>query len=223
LDPDLTHICTIGWNHGGPTPRQRLTRGLLIAFDRPVRNGDIHRHSFIVLQSDFNPDLEQTCWCEMNPETLTGVRFPNDCDISEQFEIVTDPNDLVNGARFLPARPFNPNFEYRVIVKGDFIRDVDGRGVDANHLPPWLPARITGDWVEGGTFESWFTLEGRQIDINRASLEEFIALPGVGRELAEAIMETRRASGRFNAVDDLLNVSGIGQRRLAQLRDLLRV
>jgi hypothetical protein len=42
-----------------------------------------------------------------------------------------------------------------VIVKGDFIRDKDGRALDADHLPKWLPNRKTGDGVEGGTFESW--------------------------------------------------------------------
>jgi len=44
-------------------------------------------------------------------------------------------------------------------VNGDFIRDKNNRGVDANHLPPWLSGgRPTGDGVEGGTFESWLVV-----------------------------------------------------------------
>ena len=44
-----------------------------------------------------------------------------------------------------------------VAVIGDLIRDRAGKAVDANHLPPWLKARPTGDCIEGGTFHSWFT------------------------------------------------------------------
>lgn len=40
---------------------------------------------------------------------------------------------------------------------GDLIVDAQSkRAVDANHLPPYLPARKSGDCIEGGTFESWF-------------------------------------------------------------------
>jgi competence ComEA-like helix-hairpin-helix protein len=197
--------------------------GLLIAFDRPVRNGDIHRHSFIVQIGDFNPDLGTICWCDLNPESLTGVRYPEDCQITPEFQVVFDPDELANGARFLPARPFEPDRQYRVMVKGDFIRDQDGRAVDADHLPKWLPDERTGDGMEGGLFESWFFLEGGQININYASLEEVMALPGFGPELATAVIDARRAAGRFADVDDLLNVSGIGARRLARIRELLKV
>jgi competence ComEA-like helix-hairpin-helix protein len=151
------------------------------------------------------------------------VRFPEDCLTSPEFQIVTDPDELATGARFLPARPFEPDREYRVMVKGDFIRDQDGRAVDANHLPKWLPDERTGDGVEGGLFESWFFLEGSKIDLNHASLEELTTLPGFGTELATAVIDARRAAGRFADVDDLLNVSGIGARRLARIRELLKV
>ncbi len=67
------------------------------------------------------------------------------------------PDDLVNGAQFLPANPLRPG-EYRLVLKGDMVRDELCRAADANHLPPWLPERHTGDWVEGGTFESWFRI-----------------------------------------------------------------
>ena len=42
---------------------------------------------------------------------------------------------------------------------GDLVRDRrTRRGIDANHLPPWLPARRTGDCIEGGMFHSWFSV-----------------------------------------------------------------
>ena len=37
-------------------------------------------------------------------------------------------------------------------------RLLTGGDLQADHLPEWLPKRKTGDGVEGGTFESWFTI-----------------------------------------------------------------
>jgi len=195
--------------------------GLLVAFDRPVINGDLHRHSFIVLRNDLNPGTGLECWCEVQPEAIHGVKFFEDCVIGG-FEVVNDPNDLVTGARFIAQRRFEPGFEYRVVIKGDFIRAEDGRGLDANHLPPWLPARKTGDGVEGGVFESWFTLVKGAININRATREEFMLLPGIGTELAEAIV-VRRREQPFANVAELLDVPGIGEARFKKVQKLLKV
>jgi hypothetical protein len=60
---------------------------------------------------------------------------------------------------------FQPGKSYRVVIKGDLIRDIDGKAVDINHLPPWVSTpnnnnKVTGDGIEGGTFESWFEIRG---------------------------------------------------------------
>ncbi|GBC92222.1 ComE operon protein 1 [bacterium HR15] len=56
------------------------------------------------------------------------------------------------------------------------------------------------------------------LDINRATAEELEQLPGIGPVLAARIVEYRRAHGRFQSVDELLEVRGIGPKRLEQLR-----
>ena len=63
----------------------------------------------------------------------------------------------------------------------------------------------------------------RLIDINRASADELTALRGVGPVLAGNIVDYRVKNGRFHSVEDLLNVSGIGHRRLEDLRDSVTV
>ena len=141
------------------TPFANLQQhGLLVAFDKLVHNGDIHPQSFIVLEGHRNAPNDPMCWCELRSEPITGIKFDVPCEITSNFTPVADPHALVNGAQFKPSRPLSPGVTYRVVLKGDFIRDQDGRGVDADHLPLWLPTRHTGDGVEGGTFESWFTL-----------------------------------------------------------------
>src|SRR4051794_7495333 len=97
------------------------------------------------------------CWCELPIKRVGGVQFKRACEILPDFDETNDLNAAVNGAQFRPGEGFVANQEYRVLVKGDFIRDArNGKGIDANHLSPWLPKRPTGDGTEGGTFESWF-------------------------------------------------------------------
>ncbi len=63
----------------------------------------------------------------------------------------------------------------------------------------------------------------RKVDLNAATLEQLDVLPGVGPVTAQRILDWRAAHGRFTSVDQLREVSGIGQARLAQLKDLVRV
>jgi competence protein ComEA len=63
---------------------------------------------------------------------------------------------------------------------------------------------------------------GGLISLNTASASELERLPGVGPVLAERIVSFRDQNGRFDVVEDLLEVPGIGEAKLAALRDLVR-
>jgi competence protein ComEA len=56
------------------------------------------------------------------------------------------------------------------------------------------------------------------ININTATLDQLESLPGIGPALGQRIIDYRQAHGPFHSVDDLLNVSGIGDQRLADIR-----
>lgn len=64
--------------------------------------------------------------------------------------------------------------------------------------------------------------DGAPVDLNNASAGELETLPGVGPVLAERIISFRDQNGRFDVVEDLLQVPGIGEAKLAALRDLVR-
>jgi competence protein ComEA len=61
------------------------------------------------------------------------------------------------------------------------------------------------------------------VDLNTATLEALDGLPGIGPVLAQRILDWRAANGRFSTVDELGEVSGIGEATLADLRPLVRV
>lgn len=62
-----------------------------------------------------------------------------------------------------------------------------------------------------------------KININTASAEELQELSGVGPALSERIVDYREANGRFAKIEDLQNVSGIGETRFANLKDKICV
>ena len=61
-----------------------------------------------------------------------------------------------------------------------------------------------------------------QVDINKAGWPELATLPGVGRKLAERIVESRETNGPYRDNDDLRRVRGIGVRTLESIRPYLR-
>jgi comEA protein len=65
--------------------------------------------------------------------------------------------------------------------------------------------------------------QDKRIDVNRASLVELTRLPGIGPRLAERIVEYRRRHGPFRKVSDLVNVAGIGPKKLESLAPLVVV
>lgn len=95
----------------------------------------------------------------------------------------------------------------RLVVDGEQIQ-VPAPG-EALSAPP-------GPGPAGGT-------GGQIVDLNTADLAALDALPGVGPVLAQRILDWRREHGRFSAVQELGEVSGIGERLLAQLTPRVRV
>jgi competence protein ComEA len=61
------------------------------------------------------------------------------------------------------------------------------------------------------------------VNINRASVSELDALPGVGPSTAQAIVDYRMANGPFGSPEDLLNVKGIGPAKFDAMRKLVEV
>jgi competence protein ComEA len=61
------------------------------------------------------------------------------------------------------------------------------------------------------------------VNINMASAEDLETLPGIGEVLAATIVQYRDEHGPFTSVDQLVDVSGIGEVTLEELRDLVTV
>ena len=62
-----------------------------------------------------------------------------------------------------------------------------------------------------------------QVNINKANIQELDALPGIGPTLAQRIIDYRTAHGPFTSIESLNEVSGIGEKKYADLQDLITV
>lgn len=84
---------------------------------------------------------------------------------------------------------------------------------------------VDGEQIVIGSVASTNPAGGEEprVAINSATADELEALPGVGPVLAARITAYREEHGPFQDVEDLLAVTGIGERMLASLRDLVRV
>lgn len=65
--------------------------------------------------------------------------------------------------------------------------------------------------------------ETGKVDVNTATASELEALPGIGPTLAQRIVDYRKENGPFETLEELMEVSGIGESKLEALRDYASV
>jgi DNA-binding beta-propeller fold protein YncE len=173
---DLPRIRGINWPHRGgfkarePLAEQLRESGLAIAFSRPMeeRTVDPFTLELFIRRPDQGP-YGGYVWFGIDLE-ITPKAIDSSCE--EGIKKIKDaPGDgSCTGVTFKPRNlEVWQRGEYLVVLRGDAVYEIaqttlpDGRTVqlalDGDHLGPGLPVRCpTGDYAEGGTFESWFTI-----------------------------------------------------------------
>jgi competence ComEA-like helix-hairpin-helix protein len=243
----LARIVALNWPHGGSSSLRLVLDGepvfgLAIAFGKGREDGTIRPaqvraatltdRTVQVFTETFDREAlgGVGAWrrLRLNPDrliSLADVQLDSNGLIAEAVS-TTDP--LVTGA-FFPLdealREQIPEGRLEVVVRGAFITDAEGRALDGEHVRGELPTGSRPSHVkvgvQGGRFESWLTMRSSVVNVNTATLDELLTLPGIGPSRAEAIVETREERGGFETVDALTTVPGIGRQLLSDLRDRL--
>ena len=102
---------------------------------------------------------------------------------------------------------------------------------EATALPASASVESSGSRPRAGTAKSGKT-SGRssdklsgpaqgQIDLNTADSAQLQRIPGIGPAMAERILAYRRTAGRFRSPDELMQVSGIGDKKYQKMRPFL--
>jgi len=170
---ELPRITAINWPHGQTLTSEQLAvlkeLGLLIGFSEPMQPTSLDRFTVVLLarapaKSEVGPASQ---WLEIETK-LTPIEWTMECG-----QAFTAPKPVASpgptGVRLSLDSEW-PATDYMVVLRGDAILAIDQaiprldgktgpRALDGNHLGPGLPKRCpTGDHIEGGTFESWFTI-----------------------------------------------------------------
>jgi competence protein ComEA len=93
----------------------------------------------------------------------------------------------------------------------------DGEQILIGTAPATVPGAAAGAAAAGSGAAP------AKINLNTATAEQLDTLPGVGPVTAQSILSWRTENGRFTSVEDLLDVKGIGDATLAELRDHVTV
>lgn len=121
--------------------------------------------------------------------------------------------ELPDGARAVDA----------VAAAGGFTEQADAAGLNlARFVSDGEQIVVPAIGDAASTTAPGITADGR-VNLNTADAAALDTLPGVGPATAANILAWREEHGRFESVDDLLDVGGIGEAKLDAIRDLVTV
>jgi len=102
-------------------------------------------------------------------------------------------------------------------------RNVRCEPVQIRTLPSYTQTTETMETAESAVTEPAATEPPGPVNINTASAELLQTLPGIGEVLAARIIDYREEHGDFRSVGALIHVSGIGEKKLEAIWDLITI
>ncbi|PFO03837.1 competence protein ComEA [Bacillus sp. AFS076308] len=123
--------------------------------------------------------------------------------------------DVIGRAGGLTEQADQTQVNFAEHVEDEMVIYIPGKGEEGSSLPSSIGT--------SGTVSSADGQKQGKININKADEQELQNLPGIGPAKAAAIIEFRNTSGPFKAIEDLKNISGIGDKTFEKLKDLIAV
>ena len=99
----------------------------------------------------------------------------------------------------------------------------DGQKIHVPTVGEQQTAAAVGGAESGASTTPGTGSSSELVNINTASAAELQTLSGIGPSMAQSIIDERTQNGAFVSVDDLMRVSGIGEKKLAKIKDCICV
>jgi competence protein ComEA len=62
-----------------------------------------------------------------------------------------------------------------------------------------------------------------KVNLNSATVDQLQSLPGIGPAMAKSIVEHRTKTGKFNRIEEIMKVKGIGEKKFQKIKDRLTI
>lgn len=80
-----------------------------------------------------------------------------------------------------------------------------------------------GDKIQNTTISYTNSQNSSKININKATQSELETIPGIGPSTALKIIKYREENGKFSKIEDIKNISGIGEAKYEQMKDYISI
>ncbi|MEK3807879.1 helix-hairpin-helix domain-containing protein [Bacillus sp. FSL H8-0547] len=169
---------------------------------------------------------EEALSMELEPPETT----PDQSAESQPEEIIVDVKGEVKAPGVYEMKP-GERYHHVIDAAGGLTEQADAAQINLaalledgmvvqvpkiGEIPNELTQQPAGANASGGGGE-------KVVNLNKASSEELQTLTGIGPAKAEAIIAYREEAGGFKAVEDLMNVSGIGEKSFEKVKDSISV
>ncbi len=114
---------------------------------------------------------------------------------------------------------------YQVIeLAGGFLEGADERNINlADKVSDGMKIVVYSVNESVNISEENNSNENQIININTATKEQLMMLPGIGESKAESIIRYRQDYGFFKSIDEIMNISGIKEGAFDKIKDLIKI
>lgn len=171
---------------------------------------------------------------------IASIKYYNNIERGEQMDIKNQPKDAIGINKFIEVYicgEVNKPGVYKMVdgdriddlikVAGGFTSNADTESVnlaiklkDEDYIK--VPSKTISQDINGTLINTQNNKQGK-VNINTAGIEELKTLPRIGDSIAKRIIDYRTKNGRFNRIEDIKNVSGIGEKMFENIKDMICV
>ena len=177
----------------------------------------------VALSNKCKYELNNKPW--QNPIKSTGIPLLTSGDLLHHKYAVVDKSIVITGSHNWTEAANIGNDETVLVIENSqvaahYIREFERLYANAEFdIPQRIEKKVKQQKKECAQIQAPSTFAEKEItkvNVNTASMEELVTLPGVGKKLAERIVEAREEK-RFNSLEDLERVKGVGGKMLVKL------
>ena len=159
-------------------------------------------------------------------EELTLSQEAPEPEANPEVEVCVHVDGAVEQPGVYVLRGVSPRVGEAVDLAGGLTEDADTTTVNlaaplTDGQKVYVPAE--GEQAPAAGVGVSEAADGSVININTATAEELQGLPGVGQATAAAIVEERESGGPFTSPEDIMRVSGIGEKKYERMKDHIGV